>query len=391
MPTEIKLLRSFTPQLRPEPTDLDDGVPMYNGHHDEPGLFLKTENNELVKIGPTTVGPKPPNESSLRYQGNCVGEMWLDTSNPDAIQLRTWTGSEWTNTDEVNVEFDQEINGQKTFTQSIVAQAGVDATGATIRANSLLLTGSGVSALTTANMDEGTLTTKSYVDDQILQTTSSLSKSLSSGSYLAGGEYNGTQDVTWDVVASTSNTPDTLVARDFSGSFSAGSATFDFELKAGAFGPNFLHTLGQSSSNNLRGGSYSIRADQGFPETRSAFSVYLGPNLKSKLTYDGGASFSNQVNILKSSGQDSTGFTVNSDNKQRFVVGSDAVLKLSDDILTENPPNIELNGLLGNVTLVGSIEASNLSAFKTKLANDAALATTIAGLRTAIIDALALL
>jgi hypothetical protein len=48
---------------------------------------------------------------------------------------------------------------------------------------------------------------------------------LNAGDYLNGLSYNGEVDVTWDVDADTSNTADTVVARDASGNFSAGTIT----------------------------------------------------------------------------------------------------------------------------------------------------------------------
>lgn len=94
MATSIKLLRTTTPQLRPDPGLLDDGLPMVNLNETEPGLYFKARDGSLIKTGTATVGPEAPNSSPAGHPGNIPGELWLDTS--DLIPaLKVWSGSSW--------------------------------------------------------------------------------------------------------------------------------------------------------------------------------------------------------------------------------------------------------------------------------------------------------
>lgn len=92
MSTTIRLLRSDVPQQRPDPGVLANGVPMVNLHESEPGLFFAARDGSLIKIGPTAVGDFVPNSSPQGQSGNCLGELWVDTSgaNPD---LKFFDGS----------------------------------------------------------------------------------------------------------------------------------------------------------------------------------------------------------------------------------------------------------------------------------------------------------
>lgn len=99
--TPVKLLRSLVYNKRPNPANLLDGQPAYNGNVAQPGLFLKNSVNGLTKIGPIFVGPVPPNDPSDPLgAGNgsySLGESWLDTSDVGTIGaiLKVWDGSGW--------------------------------------------------------------------------------------------------------------------------------------------------------------------------------------------------------------------------------------------------------------------------------------------------------
>jgi hypothetical protein len=94
MATTIQLLRSDIAQTRPEPNVLANGTPMVNLHESEPGLFFAARDGSLVKVGPTAVGPLPPNSFPQGVPGNSAGELWLDTSAADPI-LKVYDGSDW--------------------------------------------------------------------------------------------------------------------------------------------------------------------------------------------------------------------------------------------------------------------------------------------------------
>jgi hypothetical protein len=58
--------------------------------------------------------------------------------------------------------------------------------------------------------------------------TGSMSKTVSPGTDLSGDPYNGSTDRTFNVVSSTGNDVNTIVKRDASGNFSAGTITAGF-------------------------------------------------------------------------------------------------------------------------------------------------------------------
>ena len=95
MATAIQFLRSSTPRLRPNPADLASGMPMVNIAPEEPGLYFKTSDSQLVKIGPTFVGTVPPNDGATGFVGNTIGEMWLDVTNSATPILKIWDGLVW--------------------------------------------------------------------------------------------------------------------------------------------------------------------------------------------------------------------------------------------------------------------------------------------------------
>ena len=59
--TPIQLLRSKAFQQRPNPALLLSGQPAVNINEFEPGLFFADAADNLFKVGPTAVGPAPPN------------------------------------------------------------------------------------------------------------------------------------------------------------------------------------------------------------------------------------------------------------------------------------------------------------------------------------------
>ena len=91
MPTAIQFLRTSTENLRPDPTDLSEGMPMVGLHETDPGLYFKLRNDDLCKIGPCSISPTAPNSNPVLQTGNTVGEFWLDTSIAPSIR-KVWDG-----------------------------------------------------------------------------------------------------------------------------------------------------------------------------------------------------------------------------------------------------------------------------------------------------------
>lgn len=87
----IRLLRSSESGKRPDPSeDLVHGQPAINYHPQTPGLFFSDANDDLVKVGPTSVGLLPPSANP------CKGEQWLQIATPPANPtLWVYDGSDW--------------------------------------------------------------------------------------------------------------------------------------------------------------------------------------------------------------------------------------------------------------------------------------------------------
>jgi len=98
MATDIQFLRSSDPQLRPDPSTIEDGMPMLNYDSSEPGLYFRLDDRSLIKVGPCTVSTVPPNTNAQGYIGNCIGETWLDISDSGSPSLKIWDGVRWVET-----------------------------------------------------------------------------------------------------------------------------------------------------------------------------------------------------------------------------------------------------------------------------------------------------
>lgn len=93
--TAIQILRTSSPQVRPNPSTLAEGMPCLNYNEAEPGLFFSLRNGELCKIGPVVLGNEPPNSGAQGFQGNCKGETWVDTSLSGSPLFKVFDGSDW--------------------------------------------------------------------------------------------------------------------------------------------------------------------------------------------------------------------------------------------------------------------------------------------------------
>ena len=123
MATAIQFLRSSTPRLRPNPADLAPGMPMVNIAPEEPGLYFKTSDEQLIKIGPTFIGTVAPNDGATGHSGNAIGEQWLDVTTPDAPILKIWDGVTWqevaggggSSEEQVQADFDETDSSEVSF------------------------------------------------------------------------------------------------------------------------------------------------------------------------------------------------------------------------------------------------------------------------------------
>ena len=117
MTTDIRVLRSSAPSMRPRVSDLESGQPMANLESSDPGLYFRLDNGTLMKVGPSHVGTSAPNSSpaSGGQTGNSVGETWVDTSNSGLPLLKVYTPSGWLTVSTKGEQGQQGQKGQKGF------------------------------------------------------------------------------------------------------------------------------------------------------------------------------------------------------------------------------------------------------------------------------------
>ena len=89
----IQHIRSGEFARRPQPLDLAPGQLAVNYNTDSTGLFFRTDNGELVKVGPVHVGASAPPQ--INYTERSIGEMWLDTTDPISPSMRVYTQGGW--------------------------------------------------------------------------------------------------------------------------------------------------------------------------------------------------------------------------------------------------------------------------------------------------------
>jgi hypothetical protein len=96
MASSIQILRSNTAKERPFPGNLLDGQPALNTNAEEPGLFFKTSDGSIVKIGPAFISNdgQPPNSNPVGLAGNNKGEIWVDASLEPPV-FKVFDGSDW--------------------------------------------------------------------------------------------------------------------------------------------------------------------------------------------------------------------------------------------------------------------------------------------------------
>lgn len=110
----------------------------------------------------------------------------------------------------------QSISGSKTFVQPVITTGGVDATGATVGAQTLVLSGKGTSADTVDTDPASTLVTKGYVDTANDKAHTEFALKADGTKYLIGDDFDGSVERTWEVKASVASEASKLVARDAS-------------------------------------------------------------------------------------------------------------------------------------------------------------------------------
>jgi len=91
----VQLQRSDVANKRPLPSVFANGELLLNTAVASPGVFTKNTDSNLVKLGPPAVGTTSPNSTPAAggATGNCLGELWFDTSlNPPRLKVYDGTG-----------------------------------------------------------------------------------------------------------------------------------------------------------------------------------------------------------------------------------------------------------------------------------------------------------
>ncbi|AEX56015.1 tail fiber protein [Synechococcus phage S-CBS4] len=254
-------LRSGVVSKRPDATSLAQGQIAINYNEGDPAIYVRGDADALVKISPTYIGSTAPNATPSGSSGNSKGETWLDTStNPPIIKI--WTGSQW--------------NAGYTLSSDSVLASGVTATTAAVGDSSTLVattafvnseiandaptkTGGGASGTWGISVSGNAATATALQTSRTISLAGDLSGSATfngtsnvtitgtiaansvalgtdtTGNYVAtattsGNGISGSSSTEGGVFTVTSNatnenTASTIVYRDGSGNFSAGTIT----------------------------------------------------------------------------------------------------------------------------------------------------------------------
>ena len=84
--------RSDEIQRRPSPSDLADGQVAINYNINSAGLFFKTDDDEIIKVGPPVISDFEP--VPVNYTELSIGESWVDTGGVSPV-LKIWSGTQW--------------------------------------------------------------------------------------------------------------------------------------------------------------------------------------------------------------------------------------------------------------------------------------------------------
>jgi hypothetical protein len=213
---------------------MSDGQLALNTNLASPGLFFKDSNGDSIKVGPVHVGTTAPNATPGvgGQAGNSKGEQWLDTSSSRYV-FKIWDGTAWRTEDGefVNASGDtmtgalvmdnqQQVRFRETTangTNFIAVQAP-----AAVAADRTL-TLPDVTGTIVSTGDTGTVTSTMILDGTILNADINASAAIVDTKLAtiatAGKVSNSATTATSALGAST------IVARDASNNFSAGTIT----------------------------------------------------------------------------------------------------------------------------------------------------------------------
>ena len=185
-------------------------------------------------IDPSSEPPKEPIEHGDLYYSNATGIINTDWVALAGEEVRIGQWIYYFATPETKwvlgaisdlqspffmfVDLDQTSEGEKTFNVRFNVENDVNVSGADILANTLGLSEKAISAQTVSGDASQTLTTKSYVDNRMVNAIFDFK--LSTSKYIIGQAYDGAIAQTWDLDVGVTGT-DNLVLRNLDGDFIA--------------------------------------------------------------------------------------------------------------------------------------------------------------------------
>ena len=125
MTTNIQLLRSSVVNKRPNPVTLLDGQAAVNLNVLAPGLFFKTTDGSLTKIGPAqvTTDTNPPYSAPAGASGNALGEQWLDArALYNSPIMKSYDGAQWVTNNGFGVD---NATGNFTFNKTMTVRTAI--------------------------------------------------------------------------------------------------------------------------------------------------------------------------------------------------------------------------------------------------------------------------
>jgi len=176
-----------------------------------------------------------------------------------------------------------------TYTSATEVTLGSDATDANTVSTIVARDASG-------NFSAGTITADLNGNATTATTAAQVANSLTAGTHLSGGPYNGSAAVTLTTDATDANTAGTIVARDGSGNFSAGGAT----LGAVTVGVTTDNTVDTTSGNLTLQTAAGVNAGTLVLTAGANGAITLAPNGTGSVvnTFSNGGNLSSNRNII---------------------------------------------------------------------------------------------
>jgi len=257
MTISVQNLRSAVANKRPVATGLSVGQIAINYNEEDPAIYLRGDAGALVKVAPAVVASSTPNATpaSGGASGNSRGETWLDTASSPP-QWKVYNGSSWNSTytlasgtvattpataDSSTLIATTAYVGNKVADYA-PSKAGAGATGTwNIGISGNAATAAALTTARTISLGgdlSGSASFDGSANISISATIAADSVALGSdttGNYVAAGATSGnglsgsvsSEGGTFTVTsnATNANTGSTIVFRDASGNFSAGTVS----------------------------------------------------------------------------------------------------------------------------------------------------------------------